>query len=92
MVTKNIPLEKGIIAINCFGFGGANAHVVIDPHTKPKTNLKKPKHRLVIASGRTYEAVEHFLDNVLKNQDDQDFLALIDEIHKNNIDGHGYRG
>lgn len=75
------------------GLGGANAHVVVEPHPiSANSNLRRPQHRLVLASGRTVAAVDYFLNEVQKNQDDQEFLALLDDIHKTNIDGHYHRG
>jgi phthiocerol/phenolphthiocerol synthesis type-I polyketide synthase C len=46
VVTENTPLKKNgklIIGINSFGFGGANAHVILesDVQTKPSTPLQK---------------------------------------------------
>uniref|UniRef100_A0A6P7F7U7 Fatty acid synthase n=1 Tax=Diabrotica virgifera virgifera TaxID=50390 RepID=A0A6P7F7U7_DIAVI len=94
VVTKNTKFNGGIIGVNCFGFGGANTHIVIDSNKKEKSAIvyKRPKNRLVQFSGRTEEAVLHFLDGVEKNQDDPEFLAMVDEIHKLNIKGHTYRG
>ncbi|CAG9830404.1 unnamed protein product [Diabrotica balteata] len=94
VVTKNTKFNGGIIGVNCFGFGGANTHIVIDSNKKEKSAIvyKRPKNRLVQVSGRTEEAVLHFLNGVEKNQDDQEFLAMVDEIHKLNVKGHNYRG
>lgn len=92
VVKKNTPYKDGLICSNCFGFGGANATCILKPHNKVKTQYKKPTYRLVCASGRTEEAVNYFLDQVEANRHDEEFLALIDEIHKLNISGHNYRG
>ncbi|KAJ8915050.1 hypothetical protein NQ315_016025, partial [Exocentrus adspersus] len=93
VVDKNLPFDGGMVAVNSFGFGGANAHVVLKPNPKPKRESnERPKHRLVQVSGRTEEAVNHLLDEIEKNCDDEEFLALVDEIHKMNIDGHYFRG
>lgn len=81
-----------MVGINCFGFGGANGHVVLKPHKKEKQLIPKSKYRLVFASGRTPEAVDYFLNGIVKHQDDAEFLALVDNIFKQNVDGHLYRG
>lgn len=66
---------------------------MVNVNRKEKDHIyQKPKHRLVCFSGRTKEAVEFGLNEIIKRQDDEEFLALIDEIHKINIDGHNYRG
>lgn len=86
-------MPPGLVSINSFGWGGVNVHGVVDINRKNKHYVyKKPKHRLVCFSGRTHEAVEFGLNEICKHQDDDEFLALIDEIHKTNIDGHHYRG
>lgn len=92
MVTKKTKFPNGLIALNCFGVGGANGHVVLKQHTKLKKIDKQNQNRLVLISGTTSEAVGYFLDNALKHKDDQEFLALIDEIYKIHIDGHFFRG
>ncbi|CAG9833288.1 unnamed protein product [Diabrotica balteata] len=94
VVTKNTKFNGGTIGVNCFGFGGANTHIIIDSNKREKSAVKqkRPKNRLVQVSGRTEQAVLHFLEGVEKNQDDLEFLAMVDEIHKLNLDGHNYRG
>ncbi|KAJ8950730.1 hypothetical protein NQ318_011221 [Aromia moschata] len=93
IVTENTPWNGGTVALNSFGFGGANSHAVMRSNAKAKTDTyKPPKHRLVQVSGRTEEAVNHFLDGVARNQHDDEFLALVDEIHKMNVEGHNFRG
>lgn len=86
-------MPPGLISINSFGWGGVNGHIVCEPcHIKKSNSYKRPKHRLVVFSGRTPEAINYALKHVQNNQDDDEFLALLDEIHKTNIVGHSYRG
>lgn len=92
MVTKNKPFDYGLIGINCFGFGGANGHAVLKPYLKEKQTYPKSKYRLVFASGRTPEAVDQFFDGIVRHQDDEEFLALVDDLFKTNVDGHLFRG
>ncbi len=45
VVTKNRPLRKNgklIIGVNSFGFGGANAHVILESHELPKSKAPAP--------------------------------------------------
>ena len=56
-----------LVGINSFGFGGANAHVLLKWNEKTKINGGAPTDslpRLVVASGRTEEAVDVFLKDV----------------------------
>jgi fatty acid synthase len=54
-----------LIAVNSFGFGGANAHIVLRSNPKPKAPaIQDNIPRLVVLSGRTEEAVNYFLDKV----------------------------
>lgn len=94
IVTENTKWDGGIVGVNCFGFGGTNTHIVLDSNKKNKQieNYQTYKNRLVQVSGRTEEAVLHFLDEIEKNQNDPEFLAMVDEIHKLNINGHNHRG
>ncbi|CAG9818777.1 unnamed protein product [Phaedon cochleariae] len=93
VVTENVPWKGGLIAVNSFGFGGANVHVILRSNPKPKkTSHKLSIPRLVGVSGRTEQAVERFLVNVEENKQDEEFLGLLDGIHEKNIKGHAFRG
>uniref|UniRef100_A0A6P7G8W5 Fatty acid synthase n=1 Tax=Diabrotica virgifera virgifera TaxID=50390 RepID=A0A6P7G8W5_DIAVI len=93
VVAKNEPWNGGIIAVNSFGFGGANAHIVLKSNPKPKTTWPAGAvPRVVGVSGRTEEAVNSFLNKIEEHKNDEEFLALVDEVHSRNINGHAYRG
>ncbi|KAF2898262.1 hypothetical protein ILUMI_07913 [Ignelater luminosus] len=94
VVTKNEPWNGGLLALNSFGFGGANAHVLLRANAKPKTSWPATGQipRLVTVSGRTESAVNKMLDRIHLYKEDEEFLALIDELHSKNIVGHSYRG
>jgi fatty acid synthase len=64
-VDKPLAWNGGLVAINSFGFGGANAHIVLRSNPKPKVPaIQDNIPRLVALSGRTEEAVNYFLDKV----------------------------
>lgn len=66
MVSENTPWNGGYVAVNSFGFGGANAHVILKSNPKPKP-ISPPLEngpRVVAISGRTEEAVKEFLTQV----------------------------
>lgn len=91
---KNTPWNGGIVAMNSFGFGGANVHLALksNPKNKPALASKQAIARLVTVSGRTEAAVEHLLDAVDGAPVDPEFYALLGEVHKNDIVGHPFRG
>jgi fatty acid synthase len=67
VVTEKCPLNSGLVGINSFGFGGANAHILLQWNQKNKINGGAPIDtipRLVVASGRTQEAVDVILQDV----------------------------
>lgn len=93
VVSKNTPWNGGIVAVNSFGFGGANAHIVLRSNPKPKMSWPTgPIPRIIGVSGRTEQAVTNFLTKIEQHKNDEEFLALIDEIHSANISGHAHRG
>lgn len=53
------------MALNSFGFGGANAHVLLKSNSKTKTTqIINHVPRLIAVSGRTEGAVNNMLKNV----------------------------
>lgn len=65
VVNKPWPFNGGYVALNSFGFGGANAHVLLKSNPKPKESpIQDDIPRLVCVSGRTEDAVNSMLDKV----------------------------
>ncbi|XP_050089071.1 fatty acid synthase [Anopheles aquasalis] len=94
VVDRNMPWNGGIIGLNSFGFGGANAHVILRSNPKPKPISPRDDAfpKLVLASGRTTEAVEAFLDQAAISKDDEEFVGLVNEINSRNTPLHYTRG
>lgn len=93
VVDKNTPWNGGIIGLNSFGFGGANAHVILKSNPKPKAITPDDGFpRLVVLSGRTSDGVQELLEDVEQHKDDEEYLGLINEIHTKNIPLHYHRG
>ncbi|XP_063218658.1 fatty acid synthase-like [Bacillus rossius redtenbacheri] len=88
-------LEHGLVGINSFGFGGANCHVLLRWNEKTKVNGSAPADslpRLVVASGRSEEAVLTILHDVESRPVDVEYVKLLHDLHSSNIHGHMYRG
>lgn len=69
VVTEPTPWKGGYVGASSFGFGGANAHVLLKSNTQEKINGGAPRDdlpRLVFASGRTEKAVDAILADVSK--------------------------
>lgn len=65
VVNKNWEFDGGYVALNSFGFGGANAHVLLKSNPKPKiAPILNNIPRLIAVSGRTNEAVNSMLKKV----------------------------
>lgn len=67
VISEKTPWNGGLVGINSFGFGGANCHVLLSHNEKNKINNGLPEDdlpRLVVASGRTEEAVTVIINDV----------------------------
>jgi fatty acid synthase, animal type len=93
VVDQNMPWNGGIIGINSFGFGGANAHIILKSNPKPKSICPRGElPSLVVCSGRTEEAVEMILSDADLHKDDEEYLHIINETFYKGIPLHPVRG
>ncbi|XP_047538484.1 fatty acid synthase-like [Vanessa atalanta] len=95
VVTEKQPWGRGMSGINSFGFGGANAHILLKNVARTKVNNGIPSDdlpRLVCVSGRTEAAVARILDDLESRTVDVDLVRLLHAIHDNDIGGHIFRG
>lgn len=97
-VTKTIPFSGTLIPVNCFGFGGANAHVLTEIHDEPppKFVIDKTIPRLVQVCGRTPQNISHIFDSLQKRPTEllnNNFLSLLNDFATiPHVHGMVYRG
>ena len=81
MVDERTSWNGGYVAINSFGFGGSNVHVLlrspdIEACTRP-AHIATTATRLVTCAGRTQTAVEAALTEVSQHPTDIDMQCLL---------------
>ncbi|XP_023312031.1 fatty acid synthase-like, partial [Anoplophora glabripennis] len=98
VVTEKMKLkdDRGLMGVNSFGFGGGNCHVLLRWNPKTKVNnhgiAKDNLPRLVCVSGRTEEAVRSLLSTVDVNKFDTEYIKILQESFRNNVETHVFRG
>ena len=101
-VNEITPFSGKYIPVNCFGFGGANVHVLTESHnpeiasSESVSKITQPFPRLIQVCGRTGESVSYILNKLSTNQDEYltaGFLSILNNFatipHKL---GMNYRG
>lgn len=82
VVERPLPVRGGDVAINSFGFGGSNVHVVLRPNRRPPPapapHAALP--RLLLASGRTPEAVQALLEQGRQHGQNLAFVSMLNAI------------
>lgn len=94
VVDRNTPWEGGLVAVNSFGFGGANAHVIFESEAGGGAKRARAAYavpRVVLGSGRTEEAARALTTLAAQHRDDAGLHALLDAVHRYNIPGHSHR-
>lgn len=92
VVVETEPLLKPYACVCSFGVGGSNAHLLFKAYEKRKGNDSKAMSRLIIWSGRSKDAVNHFFDEIEKRPLDSEHIKLIHGIQEQNIPLFLYRG
>lgn len=88
-------LPGSLISLNSSGFGGANAHCLLNGNLKSKINRGIPNDgipRLVVWSGRTEEAVASILDSVAQKPLDAEYVALLHNTQTQSHTANFYKG
>ena len=91
------PFNGDTIPVNCFGFGGANVHMVIRSHDRPLTmesfKIADVFPRLINVCGRSKEAVDFILSRIQENplMMTREFLSLLNDYSKQSIYDFPYR-
>lgn len=84
-----------LIAVNAFGFGGANSYALFKSNSKEKVNFGIPSDnlpRLILWSGRTENAVETIFDSLVKKPLDAEFVALMQNVQTSTQRLNTFRG
>ena len=75
-------------AVNNFGVGGVNVHILVEPNYKTECEdnhrIAEEIPRIVNICGRTEEAVRHVMDFIENNPDQvtREFLSLLADTMK----------
>ena len=82
------------MAINSFGFGGANVHAVLEANDNRKSieNASRTVPRLAFTCARTADGCENILKQLKTLENNIEFQALINENAFHPSHTHPYRG
>lgn len=94
VVTEPLPVRGGNVAMNSFGFGGSNVHVILQPnlHLPPAPAPPTALPRLLLASGRTAEGVQGLLEQGQQHTQDVAFVNMLNDIAAMPLAAMPFRG
>ncbi|KAJ8711411.1 hypothetical protein PYW07_008653 [Mythimna separata] len=94
IVNEHQPFNRSYVALNGMSLTGVNSHVLLHGRYKPKdlSRYQSSIPRLVTLSGRQESAIKKIFDNLKSRPIDAEEIALLHNIHGNNISGHLGRG
>ena len=94
VVDKNTDWSGGLVGLNSFGFGGANAHVLLKSNSNGRSSLSEAanKQRLFVYGSRTQEGVESVMKLIQSNPRDLNLHKLLNETANLPMEKHPYRG
>ncbi|CAG7825818.1 unnamed protein product [Allacma fusca] len=93
VVDKNQQFKAKYVGLNSMGFGGTNVHILLkfnNHETAPPWVPSIPV--ILLCSGRSNQAVTHFLDQALLDSKNQHFVKLLHELSKEAMPRHPFRG
>lgn len=94
VVDRPLPVRGGNVAMNSFGFGGSNVHVILRPNwcppPTPAPHAALP--RLLLASGRTAEAVQGLLEQGRRHSQNLAFVSMLNDIAATPVSAMPFRG
>ncbi|CAG7727329.1 unnamed protein product [Allacma fusca] len=94
VVDRNLEFKAKYASLNSIGYGGTNAHILLKfQNEEDVRNQWQPSIPLIIlCSGRTEFAVQHFLDEAVIECQDQHFVKLLHELSREILPRQVYRG